>query len=397
MLDLFSDEMRRDPFAVYDQLRNNSPAFKVPPPFDAWMIFDYDGVKRALNDHETFSSCVPAPRHWFIFFDPPQHTKLRALISRAFTPSVASALEARVQALSSNLLDGIVDRGEIDLAADFAVPLPMMVIAELIGIPSADWARFSGWSNVILRLSYTRSGGEEAVQAGVDFTAVTVEMNDYLTTMIAERRAAPKDDLLTRLVEAEVEGEKLTQEEILGFFQLLIVAGQETTTNLINNTVLCLIEHPGELARLQETPALLPSAIEEVLRYRSPIQWMMRTPRRDIEMHGQSIPAGALLLPMIGSANRDPKHFPDANRFDITRDPNPHLAFGHGIHSCLGAALARMEARVALSNLLDRVEQIELASTEPWVPRKALQVYGPSRLPIRFQPRGDFNAGDSQD
>jgi cytochrome P450 len=393
MPDLFSDEMRRDPFAVYDQLRSNSPAFKVPPPFDAWMIFDYDGVKRALNDHETFSSCVPAPRHWFIFLDPPQHTKLRALISRAFTSRVASALEARVQTISSNLLDSILDRGEIDLAADFAVPLPMMVIAELIGIPSADWERFSRWSNVILRLSYTRSGGEEAVQAGVDFTAVTVEMNDYLTAMIAERRATPKDDLLTRLVEAEVEGERLTQEEILGFFQLLIVAGQETTSNLINNTVLCLIENPGELARLREAPDLLPSAIEEVLRYRSPIQWMMRTPRRNIEMHGQSIPAGALLLPMIGSANRDPKQFPNASRFDITRDPNPHLAFGHGIHSCLGAALARMEARVALSDLLERVEQIELAGTEPWVPRKALQVYGPSRLPIRFQPRRKFSVG----
>jgi len=183
-----------------------------------------------------------------------------------------------------------------------------------------------------------------------------------------------------------VDGERLTQEEILGFFQLLIVAGQETTTNLINNAVLCLSENPSQLSRLGAAPDLLPSAIEEVLRYRSPIQWMMRTPRRDVAMHGQLIPAGALVLPMIGSANRDPKQFPDANNFDITRNPNPHIAFGHGIHSCIGAALSRMEARIALSNFLERVKNFELASDEPWEPRKALQVHGPSSLPIRFEP-----------
>ena len=388
MTDLFSEEMRRNPFAVYDQLRSSSPLLKVPPPFDAWMIFDYEGVKRALNDHETFSSCVPAPRHWFIFFDPPQHTKLRALVSRAFTPRMVSNLEPRIRTLSCDLLDGTIERGEMDLAADYSVPLPMMVIAEMIGIPSADWLRFKQWSDVILKLSYARSGGAEATQAGVDFNAVTVEMNDYLSHMIAQRRAVPQDDLLTRLVEAEVDGERLTQEEILGFFQLLIVAGQETTTNLINNAVLCLIENPSQLTRLRLAPDLLSSAIEEVLRYRSPIQWMMRTPRREVEMHGQLIPAGALVLPMIGSANRDPKQFPDANNFDITRNPNPHIAFGHGIHSCIGAALSRMEARIALSNFLERVKDFELASDEPWEPRKALQVHGPSRLPIRFEPGG---------
>jgi cytochrome P450 len=265
----------------------------------------------------------------------------------------------------------------------------MKVIAEMIGIPAAEWVRFKLWSDAIMRLSYARSGGEEAIKAGIDFNDVTVEMDDYLSEMIAQRRGAtPPDDLLSRLLAAEVDGERLSQEEILGFFQLLMVAGQETTTNLINNAILCLIENPAQLARLKAAPGLLPSAIEEVLRYRSPIQWMMRTPRREVAMHGQSIPAGALVLPMIGSANRDPRQFTNAGDFDIARDPNSHLAFGHGIHSCIGAALSRMEARIALSDLLARVKNFELASDEPWEPRQALQVHGPSRLPIRFEPGG---------
>ena len=387
MMDFFSDEMRRNPYPVYDQMRRASPVFHVPPPFDAWLIFDYEGVKQALNDHETFSSRVPAPPHWFLFFDPPSHTKQRALISRAFTPRVVANLEPRIRELSRQLLDQTIERGEMDLAADYAVPLPMLVIAEMIGIPLADWPEFKRWSDVILKLSYTRSDGEEATQALGEFRAVTAEMDAYLTEMIAQRRVAPRDDLLTRLVEAEVDGERLTQEEILGFFQLLLVGGQETTANLINNAILCLVENPDQLARLEAAPALLPSAIEEVLRYRSPLQWLMRTPTRDVELHSQIIPAGELVLAMIGSANRDPRQFPDAGRFDITRDPNPHIAFGHGIHFCLGASLSRLEARIALADLLERLKGVALASDQPWEPRKALHVHGPSRLPIRFRLR----------
>ena len=162
---------------------------RVPPPFDAWVILDYDGVKRALSDHETFSSRVPAPRNWFLFSDPPSHTKSRALISRAFTPRSIAGLEPRIRELSRRLLDAVIDRGEMDLAVEFAVPLPMMVIAEMIGIPAADWPRFRGWSDAILKLSYTRSGDEGAARAFGEFRAATAEMNDYLTEMIAERRA----------------------------------------------------------------------------------------------------------------------------------------------------------------------------------------------------------------
>jgi cytochrome P450 len=259
----------------------------------------------------------------------------------------------------------------------------MKVIAGMIGIPPADWARFKRWSDSILKLSYARTGGEEAVQAGREFTEVTGEMNEYLSGMIAQRRAHPQDDLLTRLIEAEIDGERLAQEEILGFFQLLVVGGQETTANLINNALICFLEFPDQLALLQNNTELLPSAIEEVLRYRSPVQWVMRTPRRDLEIHGQVIPAGKLVLPMIGSANRDPKYFTDPNQFDIRREPNPHIAFGHGIHSCLGAALARMEARIALGDFLQRAPQFESATGQPWEPRRALHVHGPTNLPLR--------------
>jgi cytochrome P450 len=381
---IFSEAVRRDPYPLYSQMRAASPALRVPPPFDAWMIFDYEGVRRALTDVETFSSRVPAPQ-WFIFLDPPVHTKLRGLISRAFTPGVVAGQEARIREISRTLLDAHADRGEIDLATEYSAPFAMRVISGMIGIPEAEWARFRAWSDVIMRLSFSRSGGEEAEQALADYRATTAEMSVWLGETIAERLRDPQPDLLTRLVEAEVEGQRLSSNDILGFIQLLIAAGQETTANLISNTMLALLENPGELELLRSNPELLPGAIEEGLRFRSPLQWLMRVPRRDIEMHGQTIPAGKLVLAVAGSANRDEKHFPNPGRFDIRREPNLHLGFGHGIHSCLGAALARLEMRIALSDLLERFRSFELAGRTPWVPRQALNVLGPASLPIRFE------------
>jgi cytochrome P450 len=391
VLDLFSDDMRRNPYPAYDQMRQRSPVFHLAP-FDLWIIFDFEGVKRALVDHDVFSSDLSHapgsgnPGEWFIFFDPPRHTKLRALISKAFTPRVVANLEPRIRELSRQLLDQTIERGAMDLAADFAVPLPMLVIAEMLGVPVADWPRYKRWSDVILKIANTISRDEEAARTIDEYRAVTAEMRAFLPDLIAQRQAAHQDDLLTRLVEAEVDGERLTQAEILGFVQLLLVGGQETTANLINNAILCFIENPDQLARLRAAPELLPSAIEEVLRYRSPLHWMPRATRREVAMHGQVIPAGKLVLPMIGSANRDAKQFREAGRFDISRDPNLHLAFGHGIHACLGAPLARLEARIALADFLERIQGFALASDKPWEPRTALGVHGPSRLPIRFTP-----------
>jgi cytochrome P450 len=392
MMNLFSDEQRRNPYPAYAMLRQSAPVFQAPPPFNAFLVFDYEGVKRVLNDHEAFSSRVPAPRNWFIFFDAPQHTRQRALVSKAFTPRTVAALEPRIRELSRELLDAAAARGEIDLAAEYAVPLPMKVIASLVGIPLSDWELYKRWSDTILRLSYSRNGDPAAEQSVRDFAAVTAEMSAYLAVLIEARRGAPTGDLLTRLVEAEIDGERLTHDEILGFVQVLVVAGQETTSDLINNAVLSLCENPAERARLQEHPDLLGSAIEEVLRYRSPLQWVMRTPRRDVELHGVTIPQGALVLPMIGAANRDPNVFPAPDRFDIARDPNPHVAFGNGAHFCIGAPLSRLETRIALTELLGRFPKLELALDGPWEPRPALHVHGPNRLPVRLNAASRFQA-----
>jgi len=387
MLHLFSDEVRRDPFPLYDQIRSASPVLHVPE-IDTWMILGYAGVKQALADHVAFSNNLAVASRgnsdWLVFYDPPRHTRLRNIIARAFTPGAIAGLEPRIRALSRELLDAQVERGAMDLAGDYAVPLPMRVISELTGIPPADWQRFKRWADAILKLSYDLTGGDAANKGIAEYAAATAEMAVYLPELVEQRRKSPQNDLLTRLIAAEVDGERLTPEELLGFVQLLIVAGQETTANLINGAILSLLESPDQLARLREHMELLLLAIEEALRYRSPIQWMFRATTHDVSLHGQVIPAGKLVLAVIGAANRDPRQFPNANRFDIARDPNPHIAFGHGIHFCLGAPLARLEARIALTDLLERLPNLELASREPWEPRKALHVYGPSRLPIRF-------------
>jgi len=389
MFDLFSDEMRRNPYPAYDRLRAASPVLHVAP-FDLWMILDYDGVRRAFTDHAAFSSDlshVPGqgnPGEWFLFFDPPRHTRLRALISKAFTPRVVADLEPRIRKLSRELLDDALVHDELDLVSAYSGPLPMRVIAELLGIPAEDWPRYRRWSDAILAIANTFARGEESNQILAEYRAVTEEMTLALPELIQQVRSSRPHALLARLVDAEVDGERLTPREILGFVQLLLVGGQETTVNLINNAVLCFLEHPEQLARLRAAPDLMPSAIDEVLRYRSPLQWMPRATTRDVEVHGQVIPAGKLVLPVIGSANRDPLQFPDAGRFDVTRAPNPHIAFGHSIHACLGAPLARMEARIALTDFLARVDGFELATDGPWEPRQALSVHGPSRLPIRL-------------
>lgn len=389
MLDLFSDDARRNPFPIYDQLRRTAPVLEIPNN-DLWLVFEYESVRRVLSDHDSFSSSLAAAGRgnpeWLIFFDPPRHTKLRSLIGQAFTPRAIAGLEPRIRQISRELIDQHIERGAMDLARDYAVVLPTMVIAEILGIPSAAWPRFQIWSDTILKLSYDLQGGAAAREAVQDFARVTTEMRAALPALLEQQRAAPRTDLLAGLLNAEVDGQYLTEEDILGFFQLLIVAGQETTANLINNAVLCLLEHPDQLARLRSSPDLMPSAIEEVLRYRSPLQFAFRATKRAVDLKGGHIPAGKVVLALIGSANRDPACFPDPDRFDITRQPNPHIAFGSGIHACLGAPLSRLEARLALTDLLQRLPGLARANQEPWVPRQALHVHGPAQLPVRFQP-----------
>lgn len=384
---IFTDEMRRDPFPIFDQMRAMAPVLHEPES-GAWMLFDHETVKRALQDHETFGSAVSEAgtntSQWLIFTDPDRHTKLRALVSRAFTSRAVAGLEPRIRALSRELLDRTRDRGEMDLVADYSVPLPMMVIAELLGAPIADYLHFRRWSDTLLGLSHVVQGGAKMNPAVAAFGRAHDEMDVYLKRLLAPRRTEPTDDLLSRLLHAEVDGHHLSHREILGFFQLLLVAGHETTTNLIGNAVLCLLAHPEATAQLQARPELVPSAIEEILRFRSPVQAVFRITRRDVVLHGQRIGAGNLVLPLIGSANRDPAVFREAGTFDITRDPNPHLAFGYGIHFCVGAPLARLEARIALPDLL-QLRGLARTSDAPWEPREGFNIHGPTRLPVRFE------------
>lgn len=388
MLNLISEDMRRNPYPFYEAARGGSPLVFMPD-IGMYFVFDYEGVKRALTDHESFSSIVTPPTgrapDWLVFMDPPRHTQYRALIMRAFTPRSVSGLEPRIREISRELLAPHLPRGEMDLVTDYSGLLPTIVIAEMLGIPPEDRQRFIQWGEAIMGLSYALYGGEEAQKRIQTYAAARAQMQPYVHDILAERRRTPKDDLLTRLVEAEVDGQRLSEEDILGFFQLLLSAGTETTTNLIANAMLCFLEYPGELARVRTHPDLLPAAIEEVVRFRSPGQIMFRETKRDVELHGQVIPAGKFVLAVVGSANRDAKVFPEPDRFDVGRAPNPHIGFGHGIHYCIGAALSRLEARVALADLL-ALEDFQLASTEPWPPRVGLHLHGPARLPVRFKP-----------
>jgi cytochrome P450 len=390
---LFPEPMRRNPYPLYADLRRGGASVVPVEHLALTMVLGHDDVKRALHDVEAFGSDHAASRgptlEWLLFLDPPRHTQLRAIVNRAFTSRSIAALEDRIRALSGRLVDGLVAAAAggdaVDLTAALAQPLPMLVIADILGLPHDDWPRLAAWSEAVVNLGNTISQ-DNAEAAERAFTAAKVEFSAYLDAHVAERRGRPREDLLTRLVHADVEGSALTDRELLAFFELLLVAGTETTTNLISNAVICLAEHPAELARLHADPALLPSAIEEVLRYRTPVQATFRTTRRAVELGGSTIPAGRLVLVMLGAANRDGAQFPEPDRFDVGRTPNPHLAFGHGIHFCLGAQLARLEGRIALADLLSRVEAFELA-TPDWPPRAAFHVHGPSSLPVRLAPR----------
>ena len=386
---LFSDDVRRNPYPWYEQMRSASPVL-CDPASGVCMLFDYDSVKRAMDDPQTFSSRAAPPGglpfDWLVFSDPPRHTMLRAIIMRAFTPRSIEQLDPHIRTISADLLDGVTETGEMDLVMDYATPLPTLVIAGMLGIPLEDQPQLVRWSEAIVNLSHAIPGGEAGERAKREFGAARGEIAVYLADTLADRRRSPRDDLLSRLVAGEVDGRHLTDDEIVGFFILLLSAATETTTNLIDNAMLCLMEHPNQRARLERSPSLMPAAIEEVVRFRSPAQVIFRSATSDVTLHGQVIPQGQLVLAFVGSANHDASQFTDADRFDIDRAPTRHVGFGHGIHTCLGAALARLEARVALGDLLARCPDMQLASTDPWEPRRALHVLGPASLPVVFAP-----------
>lgn len=378
--DLYSPEGRRDPYPIYRELLRTSPVHREPVS-DTWWVFDYEGVKRVLTDHDTFGSRLASATHqspdWLVFEDPPRHTRLRALVRRAFSRQELAALERPIEAQCEKLMRRGQGEQTVDIVATLAGPLPVYVISELMGIPPDDRPMCARWSKTVMDLSHTVQGGKPAADAVAAYRVVRGEMMTYLQELLVAQQH--RDTLLTRLARATVDEERLSEAEIFGFFELLLSAGHETTTNLISNALLCFAEYPEQLAMVRESPALLPAAVEEVLRYRSPGQLMFRMTRRETTLHGHVIPAGKLVLPVIGAANRDDKQFQEPDRFHIQRDTRAQLAFGHGIHFCIGSALARMEATIALRTFLRRVGSFTLAP-EPWEAHQALHVLGPRRL-----------------
>lgn len=400
MLNAVMAAQKRNPYPAYWLMRHLKPVVHFAK-HDLWFVSRYNDVKRVLSDYNNFSSDFrrlmhpnPPPqtmRASLITADPPVHTKLRSLISRAFTRRRIANLELHIEQLTNELLDSVVARGEMDLVRDLAYPLPVIVIAEMLGVPPEDRAQFKVWSDMVVQSAdrvFEEQESSEAfddeANAGMPPEAMEV-MGPYFRKIIKQRRVEPRDDLISALISAEIDGERLTEHDILSFASLLLVAGNVTTTNLITNAVQTLLQHPKEFSRLRADMSLLPSAIEEVLRYRSPVQFMFRVAAKDVELGGQRIKAGGRIIALIGSANRDAAKFSNPNTFDIMRSKNPHLAFGHGIHHCLGAPLARLEAKVALSILFDRVQQIERVGRGPLPPSDGIILHGVKRLPLRFK------------
>ena len=355
-----SAEVRTDPYATYRRLRSTDPVHRMRL-IDAWALTRYRDVEAVLRDHRRFGNAdrifVETIPLSLLDIDPPAHTRLRLLVSKAFTPRAVARLSARVQEITAELLERVAGQDRFDLIAALGYPLPVTMIAEMLGVRAGDQDRFEEWSNVLALSVDPILGGDQVEhinQAADDAYA-------YFETIIEERRRAPQEDLVSALLDAEEEGDRLSHEEMLAVMLLILVAGNETTRNLIGNGMLALLRNPDQLRRLRDHPDLLDAAVDEMLRYDSPVQINGRYVREDVEIGGKRIRAGQRVLTMIGAANRDPEIFDDPETMDICRRQKGHLSFGRGIHYCLGAALAVLEARTAFAGLLDRFSAIRLA------------------------------------
>jgi cytochrome P450 len=393
-----------DPYPVYARLRAADPVHwggapgPKAPGGGAWYLTRYADVAAALTDPRlgrtpgaTRRGAPPpaAPeaqrpyremaRRFVLFQDPPDHTRLRSLVVRAFTPAAAERLRPTIARTADALLAGVAGRPGMDLIADFAFPLPVTVIAALLGVPLADRGQLRAWSTAIAAAIDLRHSEDVMARA----SAAAVALTGLLRPLLRERRRRPRADLLSALVAVEAQGDRLSEDELLAMAVLLLVAGHETTVNLIGNGVLALLRHPDQRARLAREPALLAPAIEELLRYDSPVQMTFRTTHAVLEVGGQRLGAGQHVGLLLGAANRDPAQFPAPDRLDIGRTPNRHLAFGGGSHFCLGAGLARVEAQVAVATLLQRFPGLRLATEAP-VWRPTITLRGLAALPVAF-------------
>jgi len=382
------------PHAAFALLRREAPVFRQAEASGRgfWAVTRYADVVAISRDPRLFSSNAGGTnifeldggdlelvRMMLLNMDPPRHTKYRRLVSQGFTPRRIAQLERHVREICRRIVDGIAAAGECDFVTTVAADLPLQVIAEMLGVPHADRHRVFDWSNRLIGFD-----DPEYQTSAADGRLAAAEMWAYANALARERREQPRDDLVSVLMHAEVDGERLTEMEFDAFFLLLAVAGNETTRNLISGGMLALMEHPEERARLLAEPRLVPTAVEEMLRWVSPVLHFRRTATRDTELRGQRIRAGDKVVLFYPSANRDEAVFQDPDRFDVGRTPNEHLAFGIGEHFCLGASLARLEIRAMFEELLSRLPDMELAG--PVDRLRSNFINGIKHMPVRFTP-----------
>lgn len=392
-VNLASPDFKADPFPFYARLRSEAPVFRtmLPDKRTVWLITRYDDVVEVLKDGR-FSKDKATARQTFwlpgmfkplmrnmLDLDAPDHTRLRGLVHTVFTPRLIENLRERIQSLADELLDRLLSRGKTDLVHEYAAEIPTTIIAEMLGVPVKDRLKFRKWSNATAAAIASRFGVLKAIPELALFIR-------YVRSLAKVRRAKSEDDLISALVRAEEAGDHLSEDELLAMIVLLLTAGHETTVNAIGNGVLALLENPDQLDKLQNRPTLIKSAVEELLRHSGPLETATeRFPREDINVAGVTIPRGDLVFAVLASANRDEKRFDGADRLDITREPNPHVAFGFGMHYCLGAALARLEAQIAIATLLRRGRNVRLAvrrNALRW--KRGLVLRGLESFPITF-------------
>ena len=360
-----SHQLQDDPYPIYQRMRDESPVLHVEE-LGFWAVSRYADVKQALLQPTRFSSMrsldnsdPSADTPMIVIMDPPRHDALRSLLNRAFTPRRIADLEPRIREITTGLIDDFVESGSCDLWRSLSAPLPTTVIAELLGVPSEDQEMFKEKSTEIATsVGPAMSVDSEMIESG---SHPAIELGIYLAEVFEKKRAQPGDDLMSALLAAEIDGKRLSQPELVGFAVLLLIAGNETTTNLISNAAVLLDEHPEQRARLVEDPSRIELAVDEFLRFESPVQGLERIVTEDVVIGEQKLRRGEKVFLMIGAANRDERSIDDPNRLDVSRDPNPHLGFGFGTHFCLGASLARLETRVALEEMLKRVPDFRLA------------------------------------
>jgi cytochrome P450 len=384
---------REDPHPFLRHLREADPVNITP--LGLWRVSRYEDCQLLLR-HDTPTGVrltngrrfgeenlpdVMRGGDFMLQQDPPVHTRLRKLVSKAFTPRSVARIRPRLEEIARQQLDQACQRGEIDVIRDLALPVPATMICEMMGVPVADRERFTTWTSESTHLLAALTSPPDVIERGLK---AADELRAYFTQLIAERRKALSDDILSELIRAEEEGDRLSADELIVQAMGLLVAGFETTIGLIGNGIRQLIQHPDQLARLRADPALIEPAVEECLRHDGPILLTVRVAHADIPVGGKTIPKDAMIFVMLGAANRDPEVFPEPDRFDVGRDPNPHIAFGGGTHLCLGAHLAREEARVAIGEFVRRVEEPALAEEGIEWGRSLFRVLG--KLPVRIRP-----------